>query len=202
MNTKDFILKKAFQLFLEKGFSEVSVNDIIGAAGVTKGGFYHYFKSKDMLIEEVIYKYICPFFMAPVESMKTELLKEKDLESKFRFYFFNVHRICVPDSLKEVIGDVDLRQFYFLVYEGMKRYRCLSEARKEIYNEKIRLFQDILEEGKEKGFLAADLDTHEWAVIINSIKDGIISLNLLDETIDIDEKCRISFEQILNEIRA
>lgn len=50
---KSEIIKKAFELFMERGFENVSVNDIVEALGISKGGFYHHFKSKDELLEEI-----------------------------------------------------------------------------------------------------------------------------------------------------
>lgn len=205
MQTRNSILKTAFFLFLEKGFSEVSVNDIIGAAHIAKGGFYYYFKSKDALIEEVIHKFICPFFKEPVEKMKQELIVDEncsmDAKKKLELYFLNVHSIFPTEQMKDICGEIDLRNFYFLVFEGMKKYHCLSDMRKDIYKEKIEIFEKILEEGKKEGVIEASIDCHEWATTINSVKDGMIALHLLDETVDINKKCQISFEHILNEIK-
>ena len=39
MKTEHHILQTAFRLFLEKGFADVSTNEIIREAGTTKGGF-------------------------------------------------------------------------------------------------------------------------------------------------------------------
>ncbi|MEX3969609.1 TetR/AcrR family transcriptional regulator [Paraburkholderia caribensis] len=44
------ILEAASGLFRERGFEAVSVADVMEAAGLTHGGFYGYFKSKDDLI--------------------------------------------------------------------------------------------------------------------------------------------------------
>ena len=54
MKTENEILEIAFLLFLEKGFSEVSTNELIRAAGLTKGGFYYSFKSRDDLVQQVL----------------------------------------------------------------------------------------------------------------------------------------------------
>ena len=54
MKTENEILEIAFLLFLEKGFSEVSTNELIRAAGLTKGGFYYSFKSRDDLDQQVV----------------------------------------------------------------------------------------------------------------------------------------------------
>ncbi|NWB96464.1 TetR/AcrR family transcriptional regulator [Pseudomonas gingeri] len=46
------ILLQASILFRERGFSGVSVSEIMKATGLTHGTFYHHFESKDALITE------------------------------------------------------------------------------------------------------------------------------------------------------
>ena len=43
------LLDAALSLFREKGYSSTSVGELCGQAGVTKGAFFHHFKSKDAL---------------------------------------------------------------------------------------------------------------------------------------------------------
>ena len=44
------LLDRAAGLFLRHGYDNVSLNDLIADAGVSKGAFYHWFPSKDALI--------------------------------------------------------------------------------------------------------------------------------------------------------
>jgi TetR/AcrR family transcriptional regulator, cholesterol catabolism regulator len=44
------LLDRAAGLFLSHGYDNVSLNDLIADAGVSKGAFYHWFPSKDALI--------------------------------------------------------------------------------------------------------------------------------------------------------
>jgi AcrR family transcriptional regulator len=44
------LLDRASGLFLRHGYDNVSLNDLIADAGVSKGAFYHWFPSKDALI--------------------------------------------------------------------------------------------------------------------------------------------------------
>src|SRR3954463_2105524 len=46
-------VRAAVRLFAEKGFEATSVREIVEAAGVTKGGLYHYFESKGDLLFEI-----------------------------------------------------------------------------------------------------------------------------------------------------
>ncbi|NUW36410.1 TetR/AcrR family transcriptional regulator [Nonomuraea sp. SMC257] len=47
------LLGAATRLFAERGFEGTSVQEIVLAAGVTKGAMYHYFSSKDDLLHEI-----------------------------------------------------------------------------------------------------------------------------------------------------
>lgn len=44
----------AERLFYQQGYTQTSVRDIIDAVDIAKGTFYHYFDSKDDLLDEVI----------------------------------------------------------------------------------------------------------------------------------------------------
>lgn len=54
------ILDVASKLFREKGFDAVSVSEVMKAAGLTHGGFYGHFSSKDDLVAETI-KYVLSY---------------------------------------------------------------------------------------------------------------------------------------------
>lgn len=54
--TKQNILETAKRLFAEKGLENVKVEDVVKEVGVTRGAFYHYFKSREELIAGVMYK--------------------------------------------------------------------------------------------------------------------------------------------------
>lgn len=49
---RDHIISAAGKLFREKGFDGIGVADIMKAAGLTHGGFYGHFGSKDKLAAE------------------------------------------------------------------------------------------------------------------------------------------------------
>lgn len=48
------IILSALQLFNKHGFTAASIDDIMGGAGMTRGGFYSYFQSKSELYAEAI----------------------------------------------------------------------------------------------------------------------------------------------------
>ncbi|HDR4734025.1 TPA: TetR/AcrR family transcriptional regulator [Bacillus cereus] len=52
------ILETAERLFLTKGYTKTTVNDILKEIGIAKGTFYHYFKSKEEVMDEIIMRVI------------------------------------------------------------------------------------------------------------------------------------------------
>lgn len=51
--SKAHILNTALAVFAEKGFAKASMNDVVRASGLSKGGVYWHFKSKDDLIAAI-----------------------------------------------------------------------------------------------------------------------------------------------------
>lgn len=52
--TRALIEEKADTLFYESGFEATSFADIANAVGISRGNFYHHFKSKDDILDAVI----------------------------------------------------------------------------------------------------------------------------------------------------
>ncbi len=51
---KKFILEKAKEVFIEKGFRSVTMKDIVEACEISRGGLYLYFSSTEEIFEEVL----------------------------------------------------------------------------------------------------------------------------------------------------
>lgn len=56
-STRARIVESARELFNRKGFVEVSIDEIMARAGLTRGGFYNHFKAKEDLFVEALLVY-------------------------------------------------------------------------------------------------------------------------------------------------
>ncbi len=54
MTTRDHIIEAADQLFYRQGFEHTSFSNIADAVQISRGNFYHHFKSKDEILDAVI----------------------------------------------------------------------------------------------------------------------------------------------------
>lgn len=56
-NTRQHILETGQRIIVGKGFASVGLNEILTAAGVPKGSFYHYFDSKEQYGQALLQEY-------------------------------------------------------------------------------------------------------------------------------------------------
>lgn len=54
MTLKEKIIEESLRLFSEKGFSGTPISEILEASGVSKGGLYNHFKTKEELFSAVL----------------------------------------------------------------------------------------------------------------------------------------------------
>jgi len=76
-DVKDRVLDAAVDLFARQGYDATSVAQVINRAGVTKGGFYHYYASKEELLYEV-YGDLIARQLAALEQILAQRLRPAD----------------------------------------------------------------------------------------------------------------------------
>ncbi|MCD8260962.1 MAG: TetR/AcrR family transcriptional regulator, partial [Bacteroides sp.] len=101
--TKEYIIQKAFVLFLQKSYKEVTMQDIVKSTGLSKGAFYHYFKSKETVFEEVIRYFYDHIMITDYNDFPTTSLKE--------FYQTYIRKLHTPTSLDDLDSEANLLVF-------------------------------------------------------------------------------------------
>ncbi|MCL2437825.1 MAG: TetR/AcrR family transcriptional regulator [Coriobacteriia bacterium] len=142
--TRQKILDASLELFLEKGYENTTVLDIVdNMDGLTRGAFYHHFKSKEEVLDEIAGRFFYdnnPFDKVQDEEDLTGLQKLQ------KAIFSNAEiQVEVDDNFKEVMAvTVDLlRNPHFL----MRQFE---------FNRKIaqNYIEPLIEEGIADGSIA------------------------------------------------
>lgn len=136
------ILDAAEKLFFEKGYEQTSIQDILDALSLSKGGFYHYFDSKQSMLGEICERRA----MNRYEKLTGELY---------------LSRRSPIDKLNLLLRQVNLfetesTQFAALILKICYRERdaAIREHTRRIAIEKLTPFiNDVVGEGLEDGIL-------------------------------------------------
>ncbi|MFI1826070.1 TetR/AcrR family transcriptional regulator [Streptomyces sp. NPDC020412] len=153
-DTRRSILDAAQRIMARKGFSAVGINEVLTAAGVPKGSFYHFFGSKDAFGEAMIRAYFTDY-LADMD----RILAEPGLTSAERLmnYWQNWHE---TQSLDECQGKC-------LAVKLGAEVADLSEAMRIALKEGTTAVTDRLERtvtaGLKDGSLTTDTSARETA---------------------------------------
>jgi AcrR family transcriptional regulator len=156
---KERLLSVATRLFARHGFEGTSVQDIVDAAGVTKGAMYHYYGSKDDLLYEVYHQ---------VLSMQISHLEEiasgpGTAEERLRAAAVDVVQTSL-DNLDDMI--VFFRSLHMLPEDKQARVR----AERRRYQEKFRVLVDEgVAAGTFRSDISSDIVVHYFLSVVNQL---------------------------------
>lgn len=125
-DTRLRILQTAADLFHKQGVRATSPDEIIEASRTGKGQFYHYFKSKEGLIHEVLHAHL-EAIKAAKAPVHYEITSWRDLERWFKAHLelqqnFNMTRGCPFGTIGNEVTENDelIRQDLNLIFEVVK----------------------------------------------------------------------------------
>ena len=144
-NRREEILQAAQDLFLRKGYSNTSLDDIARAVGIKREGLYYYFPNRPQILIEIIK----PLGLQLRDRVRE--IRESDVppDEKMRQTVEN-HLMRFENRFAE--SQITLRDDYFSENEDV-----LGEMR-PIWDDYERLWIDIIEEGQTAGVFDKSLD--------------------------------------------
>lgn len=77
-NTRQHILDTGYRIISGKGFASVGLNEILTAAGVPKGSFYHYFESKEQYGQALLENYFDDYLSRTAEKLSADGTPARD----------------------------------------------------------------------------------------------------------------------------
>ncbi len=144
--TKKKIYDTAVLLFNEYGFENVSVDSIVEKAGISKGGFYVHFESKDAILTEMINDYVNKLDL----SYKSFLEALSDSAKTSDIILSLVDQIS--DTIEKIGYDLIKLAYRIHIERNNKNDNLLSYDR-DLY----KVFSTLIQRGIDRGELRADL---------------------------------------------
>lgn len=176
--TKQRIVHEAFKLFYENGFTSTSINDVMKATKMTKGAFYHHYKSKQQLALEVIQlkiqQRVYDGMINPLEKPGNaiEILENTFLNRIKSFPMYNKKNGCPMNNFINEIGN----------YETSYQL-----ALKSIIEKWKSALVILIEKGKEQGNIKNEIPSEAAAIYLISAFEGIRGIRKIyidDEILD------------------
>jgi len=156
---KERLLRVATRLFARNGFEGTSVQDIVDAAGVTKGAMYHYYGSKDDLLYEVYHQLLTLQMTRLTDIAKGSGSAEERL------------RAAAIDVVESSLANLDdmivfFRSLHMLPADRQTQVR----AERRAYHDQFRgLVEEGLAAGSFRTEVPADVVVHYFLSTVNQL---------------------------------
>lgn len=153
------IIKTAGEMFFRLGIRSVSIDDICHELGMSKKTFYVYFESKDALVAQLLHANV-------------EYISQK-MEELAKLHDF---RQLVSKFLKHQEAEKnDVRRVPQLVYDLKKYYpRQFADFQHECFQTQKEYIKRYLEQGREEGYVRANLNIELTATLFAKIHSDAI----------------------------
>lgn len=167
----------AIQLFREQGYDQVTVDEIVKKAGMAKGTFYIYFRSKSDVIMEMLRHYDDYYdrIMEDAAGLSCYEKLEAVIRGSCRF-------------TRDVIGLDVIRVLY-------TNHLIKGKEHQGLLNEDRRLFQIILllvQEGQEQGIYSCRWNAEELTLLIlRGIRSVFFEWCSSGGNLDLTEQCML-----------
>ena len=138
--TLENIHRAAKAEFLEKGYKDASLRNIVKSVGMTTGAFYGYYKSKEELFEAIVgehYEYILSrFIKAQQEFAELPAVQQPEVMS-------DISGLCMYDMLHYAYEHLEECKLILCCSEGT-RFAGLIDEMVEIEVDGTHAYQDVL----------------------------------------------------------
>jgi len=188
-DTKAQILAAATAVFAQKGFAKTSMNDIVRASGLSKGGVYWHFKSKDAIIEAIFEQ----FFTGQIEVLESVYNSPGSAGEKL----LHLAILSGSDLMEMAQQFPSPLEFYALA----ARDNVLTDALQTYLERNLERTCSMIQQGIDEGEFRA-VHVEDTAVTIAAIFEGILLLWAVYPTkIDIGQQVETAVQLLLDGLK-
>ena len=188
-NIKTKILETGAEIIHLKGFNHTGIQEILNAASVPKGSFYHYFKNKEDFGLQVI-DYFNEYFSLSCKDILEDAAQpplEKIRQILQRFIEFFRSKDCAYGcpigNLSQEMGDLS---------------PPFQTKLKEAMDSMVDMYAGIIREGQKSGEISSQLDAGKAAEFLVSSWEGALLHMKIEKSLEsLENHQRFIFEYIL-----
>lgn len=161
-NTKQLLYDHATRLFKEKGYYNVSIEEITKSAGVSVGAFYHHFASKDDIVL---------LWADHLDKEYSDFYTKMQLESKYEDVLYKIKSMILYSiEIYSFLG----REFTTVSYSYMMKEPKACSRMVNPERSFYKIMKELVEKGKSEGVIIKTISTEQMVKDIVMVGRGAI----------------------------
>jgi AcrR family transcriptional regulator len=164
---RDYIIRKAMELYALKGFRNVSITDLQNALDMGRGSVYYYFKDQDELFLTCMERY----FLEPKQRALAAVPEDAGIDQMIAAIGTYL------ESLKEALMTFETRTINTsnvndLMFTAYSRFPALHRKAQRLALKELELWRKALYTDQRAGLIRRDIDREQVALMFSHIKNS------------------------------
>lgn len=174
--SREYILKRAFEVFMDKGYDSTSITMLQKELDMSRGAMYRYFKGKEELFISVVDEYFFRIFNRLMLDYKHDLTLPEFIENMYRRQILVINKFMNKGFTQQTFLN-----YTALIIQAAKHYPGFIKRFKEIHMSMIKAWKIAIENSIEAGQLKEDIDIDIVGTLFNSISSKDSATEEYDE---------------------
>jgi AcrR family transcriptional regulator len=164
---KEYIIRKAMELYALKGFQNVSITDLQFALDIGRGTLYYYFKDQDELFLTCMEKYFMEPKQRALNSVPDDVNMDKMI-STMKDYLHNLEESLMTFDTK-TINTSNVNDLMFTAYS---KFPSLRRKAQRLALKELELWRKAIYADQRAGTIRRDIDREQIAIMFTHIKNS------------------------------
>jgi AcrR family transcriptional regulator len=163
---KEFIIRKAMELYALKGYQNVSITDLQFALDMGRGTLYYYFRDQDELFQTCMEKY----FLEPKQRALNSVPEDAGIERMIAAITDYLH------SLEEALMTFDNKTINTsnvndLMFTAYSKFPSLHRKAQRLALKELELWRKAIYADQRAGIVRRDIDREQVAIMFTHVKN-------------------------------
>lgn len=190
--TKEQIIQKALVFFANNDYDRASLNEIAQALDITKGGIYHYFRSKDELFHASV--------MHLLDSMDRQLSDSMDISMPLKGILEPFYQIDdVAGYYSDVVG-FDMKSSYsnlvYLLFSAIKKFPDTNNRIEAVYRRYMMGMEMLIRDAQRRGEIRPEINPEGLAFEITAFVEGGMLISSVSSGFDANRVGALVFQNL------
>ena len=163
---KEFIIRKAMELYALKGYQNVSITDLQFALDMGRGTLYYYFHNQDELFLTCMEKY----FLEPKQRALNSVPEDAGIERMIAAITDYLH--CLEEALmtfdNKTINTSNVNDLMFTAYS---KFPSLHRKAQRLALKELELWRKAIYADQRAGIVRRDIDREQIAMMFTHVKN-------------------------------
>ena len=163
---KEFIIRKAMELYALKGYQNVSITDLQFALDMGRGTLYYYFHNQDELFLTCMEKY----FLEPKQRALNSVPEDAGIERMIAAITDYLH--CLEEALmtfdNKTINTSNVNDLMFTAYS---KFPSLHRKAQRLALKELELWRKAIYADQRAGIVRRDIDREQIAIMFTHVKN-------------------------------